>query len=106
MRTGSAPNFAPPEQEGMVFTFEDEKGERVDLEFLGLILMNEARYGFFFPVSEDEPAMSSGEILVMEVTELDDEGQPAAFELVTEEETAVAAYNEFKIAAKDLYDFE
>ena len=49
MRTGSAPNFCPPVEEGIVFTFEDEKGEHVDLEFLGLILHGEARYGFFFP---------------------------------------------------------
>ena len=38
MREGSAPNFCPPVEEGMVLTFQDEKGDLVDLEFLGLIL--------------------------------------------------------------------
>ena len=53
MRQGSAPNFCPPIEEGMVYTFEDEKGDLVDLEFLGLILHGGRRYGFFFPVSDD-----------------------------------------------------
>lgn len=106
MRYGSAPNFAPPETEGMVFTLEDEKGELTALEFLGLILMNGARYAFFFPVTDDAPAMSSGEVVLLEVTDLDEEGQPADFELVTDEDTAQAAWAAFKEAAKDLYDFE
>ena len=38
MREGSAPNFAPPVEEGTVFTFQDESGDTVDLEFLGLAL--------------------------------------------------------------------
>ena len=33
-------------------------------------------------VTEDSPACSSGEIILLEVTELDEDGQPAAFELV------------------------
>ena len=49
IREGSAPNFAPPVQEGVVFEFQDEKGEIEQLEFLGLILHNDRRYGFFFP---------------------------------------------------------
>ncbi len=106
MRYGSAANFAPPEEEGTVFTFEDEKGERVDLEFLGLILMNEARYAFFFPVDEKTPAMSSGEVVLLEVTALDEEGQPADFELVVDEDTAAAAWEAFREASRDLYDFE
>ena len=105
MRTGSAPNFCPPVEEGMVLTFEDEQGEHVDLEFLGLILHGEARYGFFFPVSEDAPAGSSGEIVVLEVTELDEDDQPAAFELVEDESIATEAYEVFREATKDLYDF-
>lgn len=106
MRTGSAPNFCPPVEEGMVLTFEDEQGERVDLEFLGLILHGEARYGFFFPVTEEDPALSSGEVVMLEVTELDDDGQPSAFELVEDEAFAEEIYEEFKVATKDLYDFE
>ena len=38
----------PPVEEGMVFEFEDEKGEISQLEFLGLILHDEQRFGFFF----------------------------------------------------------
>ena len=45
IREGSAPNFAPPVEEGMVFEFEDEKGEISQLEFLGLILHDEQRFG-------------------------------------------------------------
>ena len=48
MRQGSAPNFCPPVEEGMTITFEDEAGERVNLEFLGIILHNDRRYGFFY----------------------------------------------------------
>ncbi len=106
MREGSAPNFCPPTEEGITLTFEDEKGERVDLEFLGLILHEDRRYGFFFPVSEDTPACSSGEIVVLEVTELDEDGQPLSFELVEDEAIAMEVYRDFAEAAKDLYDFE
>ena len=49
MREGSAPNFAPPVEEGTVFTFQDESGDTVDLEFLGLIIHQDRRYGFYQP---------------------------------------------------------
>ena len=104
IREGSAPNFAPPVEEGMVFEFEDEKGEISQLEFLGLILHDEQRFGFFFPVDEDDPAGSSGEVLILEVTDLDEEGQPCEFELLDDEEIAAQIYDEFREATKDLYD--
>ena len=102
MRQGSAPNFCPPVEEGLTIVFEDEQSE---LEFLGLIIHQDRRYGFFFPVSEDAPAGSSGEIVVLEVTELDEDDQPAAFELVEDESIATEAYEVFREATKDLYDF-
>lgn len=105
MRQGSAPNFCPPVEEGAVFSFEDENGDVVNLEFLGLVILNERRYGFFFPVTEDEPALSSGEIVVLQVLDVDEEGQPADFELVEDEAIAQEAYEAFRVAAKDLYDF-
>ena len=55
------------------------------------MLHGERRYGFFFPVSEDEPAGSSGEVVLLEVTELDEDGQPSAFELVEDEGVASEA---------------
>ena len=82
VRMGSAPNFCPPVEEGITFTMEDERGDETVMEFLGLILHNGRRYGFFFPVTDETPAKSSGEVVLLEVTELDDEDQPAAFELV------------------------
>lgn len=106
IREGSAPNFCPPEKEGTVLSFVDEKNEQVDLEFLGLILDGDTRFGFFFPVSEDEPALSSGEVVVLEVTELDEDGQPAAFELIEDEAVAEDAYCQFQEATKGLYRFE
>ncbi|MGN1361388.1 MAG: DUF1292 domain-containing protein [Eggerthellaceae bacterium] len=105
MREGSAPNFCPPVEEGMVLTFQDEKGDLVDLEFLGLILHEGRSYGFFFPVDEENPALSSGEVVLLEVTELDDEGQPASFELVFDEAVAAQVYDDFRKATADLYDF-
>ncbi|MEG0071244.1 MAG: DUF1292 domain-containing protein [Raoultibacter sp.] len=105
MREGSAPNYCPPVEEGIIFTFEDEEGELTSLEFLGLVLHGNARYGFFFPTSEETPAGSSGEVVVLEVTELDDEGQPSAFELVDDDVLAQEAYLEFQEATKDIYDF-
>ncbi len=105
MRQGSAPNFCPPVEEGLTIVFEDEQGEQSELEFLGLIILQVRRYGFFFPVSEDAPAGSSGEIVVLEVTELDEDDQPAAFELVEDESIATEAYEVFREATKDLYDF-
>ena len=96
MRQGSAPNFCPPVEEG---------GDAVPLEVLGLVLHGERRYGFFFPVSEDEPAGSSGEVVLLEVTELDEDGQPSAFELVEDEGVASEVYADFRQATKDLYDF-
>ncbi|MEF9841158.1 MAG: DUF1292 domain-containing protein [Raoultibacter sp.] len=105
MREGSAPNFCPPVEEGIIFTFEDEEGELTDLEFLGLVLREDTRFGFFFPTSKDAPAGSSGEVVVLEVTELDDEGQPAAFELVDDDVLAQEVYEEFQRATKEFYDF-
>ncbi len=105
MRQGSAPNFAPPVEEGMVFTFEDENGEQVTLEFLGLILHESQRFGFFFPLDEQTQVGSSGEVLILEVTELDDEGQPCAFELLDDEAVAQDVFEEFKQATCQLYDF-
>ena len=104
MREGSAPNFCPPVEEGLTIVLEDEDGEQIELEFLGLILHQERRYGFFFPISEDEPVGSSGEVVLLEVTELDDEGQPAAFELVEDEAVASEVYDDFRAATKALYD--
>lgn len=106
MRQGSAPNFCPPVEEGVVFTFEDENGDLVNLEFLGLVILDDMRYGMFFPVTDDMPATSSGEVVVLEVTELDEEGQPDGFELVEDEAIALQAYDAFREAAKDLYDFD
>ena len=90
----------------MVFAFEDERGDVVNLEFLGLVLMNEARYGFFYPVDDEHPALGSGEVVLLEVTSLDDEGQPDSFEVVADEAVAAAAYEAFRQAASGLYDFE
>ena len=106
MREGSAPNFAPPVEEGTVFTFQDESGDTVDLEFLGLIIHQDRRYGFFYNVSEDSEVGGSGEVTVLEVTELDEDGQPAGFELVLDSAIAQEVYADFKQATKDLYDFE
>ena len=106
MREGSAPNFAPPVEEGVVFTFEDESGDLVELEFLGLILHQGRRYGFFFPVEDKNDVGVSGEVVILEVTELDEEGQPAAFELLVDEGIAQEVFADFREATKDLYDFE
>lgn len=106
IREGSAPNFCPPVEEGQVFSLEDEHGDPISLEFLGLILDGDVRFGFFFPVDEDNPALSSGNIVCLEVVELDEEGQPAAFELVEDEAVANDAYTQFMKATKDLYRFE
>ena len=106
MREGSAPNFCPPVEEGAVYEFEDEKGDVLSMEFLGLVLHEGRRYGFFFPISEEEPALSSGEVVLLEVTAVDEEDQPAEFELVEDEAIIAEAFAAFKEAAKDLYDFE
>lgn len=105
MREGSAPNFCPPVEEGIVLSFQDEKGDQLDMEFLGLILHQDRSYGFFFPIDQDNPALSSGEVVLLEVTELDEEGQPEAFELVDDESVATEVYEEFKKATAGLYDF-
>ena len=106
IKQGSAPNFCPPVEEGVVFEFQDEKGDLVSLEFLGLVIMDERRYGFFFEVDADNPALSSGAVTLLEVMAIDEEGQPEEFELVTDEAIAEQAYAAFKEATKDLYNFE
>ena len=106
VREGSAPNFCPPVEEGMTIVLQDERGDEVELEFLGLVLHEGRSYGFFFPVEEDAPALSSGSVVPLEVTELDEDGQPSAFELVEDEAIAVEAYEAFKQATADLYRFE
>ena len=106
MRTGSAPNYCPPVEEGLTVTLADEQGEELTFEFLGIIIHNDRRYGFFYPLVEDAEVGGNGELVILEVTELDDEGQPAAFELVLDEAVAEEVYEDFKVATKDLYDFE
>ncbi len=106
VRKGSAPNFAPPVQEGETFTFEDENGDKIQMEFLGLIVDGDTRFAYFFPVTQNTPAKSSGEVVVTEVTELDEDGQPSGFELVTDNHIADEAYEMFKKATKDIYRFE
>ena len=101
VREGSAPNFCPPTEEGITITLVDEKGEQVELEFLGLVLKGESSFGFFFPVDDEHPATSSGEVVVLEVTEVDEDGQPCSFELVDDEVIAAEAYADFQEAAKD-----
>lgn len=105
VREGSAPNFCPPTEEGITITLQDERGDAVELEFLGLILHNDRSYGFFFPIDEDNPACSSGEVVLLEVTELDEDGQPSAFELVYDEAVAREVYEDFRNATRDLYEF-
>ena len=105
MREASAPNFCPPVEEGIVYTFEDEQGDLVELEFLGLIIKNDFRYGFFFPVSEDDPVGSSGAVVALEVTSLDEDGQPEEFELIEDADFAQEVYDDFKEATKELYNF-
>ena len=106
VREGSAPNFCPPVEEGLTVRLQDEKGDELELEFLGLVLHEGRRYGFFFPVDDDAPALSSGEVVLLEVTELDEDEQPAAFELVDDEAIATEVYEAFKEATSDLYRFE
>ena len=106
MRQGSAPNFCPPTEEGITLIFEDEENNQSELEFLGLLFHNDRRYGFFFPIDEENPAGSSGEIVILEATEMDEEDQPVSFELLEDASIAAEVYEAFKVATKDLYDFE
>ena len=106
VRTGSAPNFCPPTEEGITIGVQDENGDELLLEFLGLVLIGDRSYGFFFPVDDDNAALSSGEVVLLEVTDTDEDGQPSEFELVEDEAIASEAYDEFKKATRDLYRFE
>lgn len=114
MRQASDPDFAPPVEEGVVFAFQDENGELSSFEFLGLILHNDRRYGFFLPVEGEEDASGTGasgsgpasnEVVILEVTALDDEGQPETFELLVDEAIAAEVYEKFKHATAGMYDF-
>lgn len=105
MRTGSSPNFCPPVEEGAIFELEDEQGQVIALEFLGLIIDDDKRYGFFFEITDDEPALSSGEVVVLEVVAIDEEDQPCELEWVQDEKRAERAFEAFKKAASGLYDF-
>lgn len=106
VREGSAPNFCPPTEEGITIAVTDERGDELTLEFLGLIIHEGKDYGFFMPVDEDNPALSSGELVLLEVVEEDEDGQPSEFELVTDEAIAADVYAVFREATKDLYLFE
>ena len=86
-------------------TLTDEQGDESILEFLGLLNLDAQSFGFFFPVDDENPALSSGEVVILEVVETDDDGQPESFELVEDEEVALKAYDAFKVATKDLYQF-
>lgn len=103
MRQASDPDFAPPVEEGMIYAFQDEKGETVNLEFLGLVLHNGRRYGFFVPDTEHDEA--PGEVMILEVTVLDEDDQPEAFELLVDEAIAAEVYEKFKRITAGMYDF-
>lgn len=105
VRYGSAPNFCPPTEEGVTITLEDTCGDSLDLEFLGLLLHEGRSFGFFMEVDDEDPALSSGELTLLEVLDTDEEGQPSEFEMVEDEELALQLYEEFKEATKDLYRF-
>ena len=106
IRQGSSPDFCPPVEEGMTISFEDDKGIVTDFEFLGLLLMDGASFGFFFPLDGDNAPLSSGEVVVLQAVGFDDDGQPEEFELVEDEALAERAYERFKAATKDIYRFE
>lgn len=106
IRKGSAPNFCPPTEEGITITLTDDNGDELVLEFLGLLLQGDMKYGFFFPVDEENAALSSGEVLILEALDEDEEGQPSEFELVEDEALLQSLYSEFQKATKDLYRFE
>ena len=106
IRTGSAPNFCPPTEEGITITVQDENGDELLLEFLGLVLMDDRSYGFFFPVDDQHEALSSGEVVALEVVSVDEDGQPSEFELIEDESIAMEVYEAFKDATSDLYSFE
>ena len=106
IRTGSAPNFCPPTEEGITISVEDENGDLLELEFLGLILKDGRSYGFFFPIDDQHKALSSGEVIALEVVSTDEEGQPSEFELIEDESIAKDVYESFKDATSDLYVFE
>lgn len=106
VRTGSAPNFCPPTEEGITISVQDENGDELLLEFLGLVLMGDRSYGFFLPIDEENPVMSSGEVVLLEVTAVDEDGQPSEFELVEDEAIAADAYEEFRKATSEIYRFE
>lgn len=103
MRQASDPDFAPPVEEGMIYAFQDEKGETVNLEFLGLVLHNGRRYGFFVPDTEHDEAPV--EVMILEVTALDEDDQPEAFELLVDEAIAAEVYEKFKRITAGMYDF-
>ncbi len=112
IRQGSAPNFCPPAEEGLVLTFEDEEGAQVDLEFLGLLLYpadaapeEQASYGFFYPLADGAEVGGSGEIVCLEVTEVDEDGQPLSFEPLDDDNLTQDIYAAFVDATKDIYRF-
>ena len=55
VREGSAPNFCPPVEEGVTFVFQDERGDELNLEFLGLILRDDRRYGLSSSTGKKNP---------------------------------------------------
>ena len=105
IRQGSNPDFCPPSEEGMVFTFEDEKGDLQDMEFLGLLIYGDRRYGFFLPTDDNAPDAAVS-VLILEVVDVDEEGQPCAFELVEDMAVAQEVFDAFHEATKDIYTFE
>lgn len=106
IRRSSSPDFCPPEREGMCVSLADDAGVVTEFEFLGLILDGEARYGFFFPLDNEARPLDSGEVVVLQVLSLDEEGQPSSFESVDDSDTAMRAYEHFKRATSELYCFE
>ena len=98
--------FFPAIDEGICYEFDSEDGCISNFEYLGYVCHDEKNYAFFFPITEETPVGSSGDVSILEVTEFDEDEMPACFNNVEDELLSLEIYEVFKLLTEDYFEFE
>ena len=91
------------EEESSFVTLCDEDGNEVSFEFLDLIEFEGAEYAVLLP---DEDCEEGGELVILEVTEDEEDPEAENYNGVTDARVLEAVYELFKERNKDEFQFQ
>ena len=97
-------NYNGEEEFDNIISLNDENGNEVKFEFLGLVEYDGEQYVVLLPVLE-EGEEDDGEVVILRVDDSDDDSEEEAYVSVDDEETLIKVFNIFKEKFKDEFDF-